>query len=76
MLSKGKGTTQRNYLMQLVCETLTGQREEIKTNNAIERGIALEPKARERHCLNEFDVSVTKNQFCSPPYYRAIWCQS
>ncbi|WP_245677346.1 hypothetical protein [Candidatus Arsenophonus triatominarum] len=66
MLSKGRGTTQRNYLMQLVCETLTGRREEIKTNQAIERGIALEPQARARYCLNEFDVTVTEVGFiCS-----------
>ncbi|MFS1538888.1 MAG: YqaJ viral recombinase family protein [Candidatus Phlomobacter fragariae] len=74
MLSKGKGTTQRNYLMQLVCETLTGKREEIKTNNAIERGITLEPKAREQYCLNEFDVSVTKNRFCSASHHRRLRC--
>ncbi|WP_063657925.1 lambda exonuclease family protein [Candidatus Arsenophonus triatominarum] len=67
VLSKGRGTTQRNYLMQLVCETLTGRREEIKTNQAIERGIALEPQARARYYLNEFDVTVTEVGFIPHP---------
>ncbi|SPP31590.1 hypothetical protein ARAF_0724 [Arsenophonus endosymbiont of Aleurodicus floccissimus] len=53
--------------MQLVCETLTGQREDMKTNQAIERGIALEPQARARYCLNESDVTVTEVGFIPHP---------
>ncbi|WP_369406904.1 hypothetical protein [Arsenophonus endosymbiont of Aleurodicus floccissimus] len=67
MLCKSKRTTQRNYLMQLVCETFTGRREDMKTNQAIERGVALEPQARARYCLNEFDVTVTEVGFIPHP---------
>jgi len=39
----------------------------MKTNPAIERGIALEPQARARYCLNEFDVTVTEVGFITHP---------
>jgi putative phage-type endonuclease len=51
VMSKGKGSAEsagvRNYRAQLVCERLTGQREETYTNGAMQRGVELEPLARE-----------------------------
>lgn len=51
VMSKGKGGAEsagvRNYRAALVCERLTGQREETYTNGAMQRGTDLEPLARE-----------------------------
>ena len=42
----GYGAGRKNYMMQLLCERLTGAREETYTNAAMQRGIDLEPLAR------------------------------
>lgn len=51
VMSKGKGSAEsagvRNYRAQLVCERLTGTVEETYTNSAMQRGVELEPIARE-----------------------------
>lgn len=51
VMSKGKGKAEsagvRNYRAQLVCERLTGNREETYANCAMQRGTELEPMARE-----------------------------
>lgn len=51
VMSKSKGGAEsagvRNYRAALVCERLTGQREETYTNGAMQRGTDLEPLARE-----------------------------
>jgi putative phage-type endonuclease len=51
VMSKGKGSAEsagvRNYRAQLVCERLTGTREESYINGAMQRGTDLEPMARE-----------------------------
>lgn len=51
VMSKGKSGAEssgvRNYRAQLVCERLTGQKEETYTNGAMQRGTDLEPLARE-----------------------------
>jgi putative phage-type endonuclease len=51
VMSKGKGSAEsagvRNYRAQLVCERLTGTVEETYTNSAMQRGVDLEPIARE-----------------------------
>jgi putative phage-type endonuclease len=63
VLSKGKGNVEpagvRNYRAQLVCERLTGQREELYINGAMQRGTDLEPLARECY---EFIKGVTVEQ--------------
>lgn len=50
IMAKGRGgapsATRQNYMMQLLCERLTGKREEGYTNAAMQRGNDLEPIAR------------------------------
>src|SRR5690554_767596 len=50
VVAKGRGkepsATRRNYMMQLLCERLTGQKEESFTSAAMQRGNELEPMAR------------------------------
>ncbi len=55
-LKTGEAASRRNYRMELVCQRLTGQREEGYTNSHMERGIELEPIARS---LYEFKQGVT-----------------
>jgi len=45
-IKSGESASRRNYRMQLVCERLTGKKEETFTNAHMERGIELEPIAR------------------------------
>lgn len=45
----GPSASRRNYMMQLLCERLTGEREESYTNAAMQRGVDLEPLARARY---------------------------
>ncbi len=63
VMSKGKSGAEsagvRNYRAQLVCERLTGQREETYTNGAMQRGTDLEPLARECY---EFMTGYTVEQ--------------
>ena len=42
----GPSTSRANYMAQLICERLTGRREESYTNAAMEWGTATEPAAR------------------------------
>lgn len=42
----GPAASRRNYMMQLLCERLTGNREESWQNAAMQRGTELEPFAR------------------------------
>lgn len=42
----GYSATRTNYMMELICQTLSGQREEGYTNAAMQRGNDLEPVAR------------------------------
>lgn len=50
VMAKGRGgapsATRQNYMMQLLCERLTGKREEGFTSAAMQRGTELEPLAR------------------------------
>lgn len=50
VMAKGRGgapsATRQNYMMQLLCERLTGKREEGFTSAAMQRGNELEPIAR------------------------------
>ena len=63
VMSKGKGSAEsagvRNYRAQLVCERLTGQKEDSYINSAMQRGTDLEPMARECY---EFLQGVTVDQ--------------
>jgi len=42
----GYSATRKNYMMELICQKLSGQREESYTNTAMQRGNDLEPIAR------------------------------
>ena len=42
----GPAASRKNYMMKLLCERLTGRREEGYTNAAMQHGIDLEPQAR------------------------------
>jgi putative phage-type endonuclease len=55
----GEAATRRNYRIQLVCERLTGMKDEGFTNHHVERGITLEPVARS---LYETLTSVFVNE--------------
>lgn len=63
----------RNYRAQLVCERLTGQREETYTNGAMQRGTDLEPFARECY---EFKTgnTVAEIGFINHPYIPNFGC--
>ncbi|WP_315809422.1 lambda exonuclease family protein [Pseudomonas sp. C9-3] len=57
VMAKGRSgapsSTRQNYMMQLLCERLTGTREEGYTNAAMQRGNDLEPVARSAYELYE-----------------------
>ena len=57
IMAKGRGgapsATRQNYMMQLLCERLTGTREEGYTNAAMQRGTDLEPIARSAYEMYE-----------------------
>lgn len=59
VMAKGRSgapsATRQNYMMQLLCERLTGKREEGFTSAAMQRGIDLEPIARSAY---EFSAGV------------------
>lgn len=55
-IKTGESASRKNYRMELVCQRLTGQREEGYTNSHMERGIELEPLARAAY---EFKTGVT-----------------
>ncbi len=53
----GYGASRANYMMELLCQRLTGNREEGFTNAAMQRGTDLEPIARGRYEV-ENDILV------------------
>jgi putative phage-type endonuclease len=55
----GYSTSRQNYMMELLCQRLTGAREEGFTNAAMQRGIDMEPIARGRYEI-ESDVIVAE----------------
>lgn len=71
IMAKGKGSAEpagiRNYRAQIVCERLTNTVEESYCNGAMQRGIELEPMARECY---EFlkDVTVEQIAFVDHPF--------
>ncbi|UVO19554.1 lambda exonuclease family protein [Stutzerimonas stutzeri] len=64
VMAKGRGgapsATRQNYMMQLLCERLTGKREEGFTSAAMQRGNELEPIARMAYELYA-DAEVTES---------------
>ena len=55
----GYGAGRKNLMMELLCQRLTGNREEGYTNAAMQRGLDLEPMARGRYEI-ENDLLVTE----------------
>ena len=53
----GYSTSRKNYMSELICQRLTGTREEGFTSSAMQRGIDVEPIARSRYEI-EHDVMV------------------
>lgn len=62
VMAKGRGgatsATRQNYMMQLLCERLTGKREEGYTSAAMQRGTDLEPIARSAYEVNAGVMTV------------------
>jgi len=52
----GYSTSRDNYMAQLVCERLTGQRGESFSNAAMQWGTDTEPKAREAYMAARFEI--------------------
>ena len=65
-IKTGESASRKNYRMELVCQRLTGQREEGFTNSHMERGIELEPLARAAYEFKQ-GVTVTEVGFIDHP---------
>ncbi len=49
----GPAATRKNYMMELLCQRLTGKREDSYTNAAMQRGNDLEPVARSAYEIDK-----------------------
>lgn len=65
-IKTGESASRKNYRMELVCQRLTGQRDEGFTNSHMERGIELEPLARAAYEFKQ-GVTVTEVGFVDHP---------
>ena len=63
----GYAASRQNYMAELICQRLTGTVDHGFTNAAMQRGVELEPVAREMYLLNEFDATVTEVGFIKHP---------
>ncbi|MBQ0955942.1 lambda exonuclease family protein [Serratia symbiotica] len=63
----GYSASRQNYMAELICQRLTGTREEGYSNSAMRRGNELEPVAREMYVLNQFDAEVSEVGFIPHP---------
>ncbi len=62
----GPAATRKNYMMKLLCERLTGKREESYTNSAMQRGTDCEPHARSAYEVDK-GVMVVESDFVVHP---------
>ena len=62
----GYSATRKNYMAQLLCERLTGNREEGFKTAAMQRGNDIEPKARARYMLETGEL-VEETGFINHP---------
>lgn len=62
----GYSATRKNYMAQLICERLTGTREEGFKTAAMQRGNDIEPKARARYMLETGEL-VEETGFINHP---------
>jgi len=72
ILAKGEGKMRRSYMLKLIGEVLTGEREDSYSNDHMERGHAHEPDARNLYMFQR-DVEIQRVGFikngpkgCSP----------
>ncbi|AWK15319.1 MULTISPECIES: lambda exonuclease family protein [Candidatus Fukatsuia] len=56
----GDAATRKKYRAELICQRLTGKREDTFVTLDMKHGTALEPVAREAYILREFAVEVTE----------------
>jgi len=70
VMAKGRSgavsATRKNYLTELLCQRLTGQREEGFTSGAMQRGTDMEPLARAAYEVS-LDAMVTEAAFILHP---------
>lgn len=70
VMAKGRGgapsATRQNYMMQLLCERLTGRREEGFTSSAMQRGTELEPVARSAYEVDKGVMTVETGLILHP----------
>lgn len=62
----GYAASRKNYMAELLCQRLTGKREEGFTNAAMQRGTEMEPIARSRYEV-ETDVLVAETGLVNHP---------
>lgn len=67
----GPAASRKNYMMELLCQRLTGNREEGFTSAAMQRGIDLEPVARAAYEVTT-DRIVTEASFVTHPLFDQI----
>jgi putative phage-type endonuclease len=67
----GYGAARKNYMMELLCQRLTGAREEGFTNAAMQRGNDLEPMARGRYEI-ENDLLVSETGLIDHPAFEGF----
>lgn len=65
----GPAASRKNYMMELLCQRLTGNREEGFTNAAMQRGTELEPVARSAYEIASGQI-VTEAEFITHPDYQ------
>lgn len=63
----GYSASRKNYMMELICQRLTGKVEQGFTSGPMMRGTELEPVAREMYVLNQFDAEVKEIGFITHP---------
>lgn len=70
VMAKGRGgapsAARQNYMMQLLCERLTGKREEGFTSAAMQRGTDLEPIARSAYEVDKGVMTVETGLILHP----------
>lgn len=70
VMAKGRGgapsATRQNYMMQLLCERLTGKREEGFTSSAMQRGTELEPVARSAYEIDKGVMTIETGLILHP----------
>lgn len=70
VMASGRGgapsATRKNYMMQLLCERLTGRREDGFTSAAMQRGTDLEPVARSAYEINKDVMTVETGLILHP----------